>query len=931
MGTALDVLSLGAASGLSMPGLLPVNASTGAIRIDEEASVRQAAAIGDIDYVFFRRFSDGRSSQVAAFVIDNSDERLDEKRLARIHQKLWLNGSSPLLYIGWETRVDVLSCARGPDFWRNNDYSYEPADTIATASQISAALKKKILRFSGLRLSDGTFWEDPENFNLAKSDKGAHRRLINAVVDADREINGAQNPLLRRLLLLIVLIKYLEDRGVFPDGWFGQFHKGANSFFDVLQQGTADDVRELLSKLERKFNGDVFELPEDTKEKLNTKDLRRFAELVEARTVHEQRYLWEQFSFRYIPVEVLSHLYQRFAQSGKGAVFTPAFVANLMLDYSLPYDRLKGTETILDPTCGSGVFLVAAFRRLIQFWRRNNGWSSPDVQTLKTILKQCIFGVELQQEAMHLTAFSLALAVCDALQPNVIWKDLRFDKLAGANLLDGDFFERLAKLREMSGKDGFAVIVGNPPFLSKFSESAEQANSFINENHPTPIPDKQMAYLIAEQAMSLLQPGGHMCLLQPAGFLYNEKARPFQRGFIANNQLEAVLDFTSVRGLYDGADPKTIALVAKRKKPLPSHRIRHYTFRRTFSVQEKIGFELDPYDRHTVDQSAVLEQDSVWRINLLGGGRLHHLIARLHKMPKLVDFISEMGWNAGEGYIAGDTCKRGPAPWLTGKPLLPTEALTERGLDFAKITKVKDTLFAASRTEERYKAPLVLIKEHETLPCIFWDQGFLAYKDQIVGIRGDISQTENLRMFCKQFNKNRNALRAFCLLLGTKALIGKATAIVKRDIEVLPWPKATASWDLSQWEAILCEDVVNLIAEFIRLGQDSVLLKKQVSGSDLAAYTEVFISMLGSVYTNLKAGKFVLLDGLACQLFYFGKAPDISWPEDWKIPLSVLVYVQHGEELRTIRVVRHYDRNVILIVKQSEEHTSELQSRQYLV
>jgi hypothetical protein len=62
---------------------------------------------------------------------------------------------------------------------------------------------------------------------------------------------------------------------------------------------------------------------------------------------------------------------------------------------------------------------------------------------LKSILRQSIFGVELQEEAVHLTAFSLALAVCDALQPKVIWKELRFDKLVGTNLYAKDFSDWL--------------------------------------------------------------------------------------------------------------------------------------------------------------------------------------------------------------------------------------------------------------------------------------------------------------------------------------------------------------------------------------------------------------------------------------------------------------------------------------------------------
>ena len=164
------------------------------------------------------------------------------------------------------------------------------------------------------------------------------------------------------------------------------------------------------------------------------------ASLVDAKTLKSQRDLWELFSFEHLPVEVISHLYQRFVD-GSTAVYTPPFLAALLLDFAMPYEKLTGKERILDPACGSGVFLVGAFRRLINVWRSKHNWKRPDVETLKSILKQQIFGVEMDAGAVDLTAFSLALAVCDSLHPNVIWNELRFDRLRDKNLLEGDFFE----------------------------------------------------------------------------------------------------------------------------------------------------------------------------------------------------------------------------------------------------------------------------------------------------------------------------------------------------------------------------------------------------------------------------------------------------------------------------------------------------------
>ncbi len=910
MSIALDALHFTPTE--SLPGLVAVNGPAMPERIEEQYAIRQAKDIGEIDYVFFRRFSDGRSSQAAACVIDNSDDRLDEAKLAEIHRKLWLNGCTPLLYVGWQTRVDVLTCARGPDFWQGSNLEYDPAERIDVAAQISRALQDRLRRFSAYRLSDGTFWDDPANSSLAESGKAAHQQLIRAVVETDKEIEGYKSPVLRRLLLLTVLIKYLEDRDVFPDGWFDQFHKGAGSFFDLLQHGSPDSIRGLLAKLERKFNGDVFELPE-AEQRLTTRELRRFAELVEARTLGAQGYLWKQFSFRYIPVEILSHLYQHFAQKGKGAVFTPPMLASLMLDYAMPYEHLTGRERILDPTCGSGVFLVGAFRRLVHFWQSHNGWRQPDVATLKDILKRSIFGVELQAEAVHLTAFSLALAVCDALQPNVIWGELRFDKLVGGNLQIGDFSDRLTDLRAIVRDKGFAVIVGNPPFLSKLTDAARRYRT--RQKYAVAIPDNQMAYFIAEQATSLLREGGRLCLIQPHGFLYNEKARAFQKAFISVNQVETVLDFTSIRQLYDGADPKTVALLVTKRTPPSDHRILHLTFRRTFSVKERIAFELDHYDRHLVAQQVAETHPWTWRANLLGGGRLQSMAARMDALPKLREFLRGKGWDYGKGFVLAKTGRQQPAPWLTGKPFLPTGAFTENGLDESRIGKVTAKKFRSAYTEARFSAPLVLIKEVDTLPCALWEKGFLAYKNQIVGIHAPQREEQGLRHFYDEFVSNRLTLRAFCALLGTRALSSKATSILKRDIDVLPWPADDNGWHLSWWEKILCEDVVDFAGDFVRLGQNSRLLKEQVTKDILKNFSQVFVAMLGSVYSNLRAIESGLLDGLAFQAFCFGRQSELEWPADWSKKLQEVVYREHGDALRTVRILRFYQRNTIIIVK----------------
>ncbi len=925
MPTQLETIDF-ISAGKSAPGLVSLRDNAGAnLAVDERAAVNEAKAFDHVDYIYFRRFTDGRSSQIAAYIVDNSNHRLDEKKLAELHWKVWLYGLAPLIYVAWQSRVDILSCVRGPDFWKskNEEYCYIPAktfeiDALKTAGEISDNLWK----FTIFPLADGTFWEDPDNRKLADHTKVAHQELIQAIVEADEELEGENHPILRRLLFLLVLIKYLEDRRVFPgDGWFGAYRKGARGFFDVLQGGEPEEVLRLLARLEEKFNGDIFSLPVEGRQKITKKALLRFAELVEAKTLSRQRYLWKRFSFAHLPVEVISHLYQRFVNGGHGAVYTPPFLAALLLDYAMPYDKLSGDERVLDSACGSGVFLVGAFKRLVNVWRSRHGWRKPDVQTLKRILKRSIYGVELDPNAVHLTAFSLSLAVCDALQPAVIWRELKFDPLHESNLLEADFFTLCDDTQQ--GKPslptgGFDIVVGNPPFESKLSEAGKKIDKLAKQRDSTrgSLPDKQAAYLFLEETLNLLRPNGRLCLIQPAGILYNRHAQAFRAAIHRKFQVHAILDFSSIRNLYDAADPKTVAMFVQAKTPHENHWINHLTFRRTNSAHERICFEIDHYDQHHVTQAQAVADPYVWRVNLLGGGRLLDLSQRLRRMRTLEEFIAKQkDWDYGEGFIVGSG--KTEAPFLTGKKYLPTEALTIDGIDESSIGVVNETKFESPRNERRFTPPLVMIKESESLPIAFWSKSSIAYRDKIVGIHAPRSQESDLRSIYSTIAHNRDMYRFTCMLNGSQALIGKATAILKQDIDVLPFPEDPSELTFCFWEETLRVDVLKYMADYVRLGQNSALLKNAATPSDLNAYANLFMRMLGSVYDNLKAAATIHLDGLICQPFYFGERPNLTWIEKGiEADLRKLIY--HEEQykfLRTIRVLRFYSQNVFLIVK----------------
>jgi Type I restriction-modification system methyltransferase subunit len=888
------------------------------LHLDEKIAVREAAFLTPKapDFIFFRRFSDGRSSQAVAYVVDNTTIRFSAAELSELHRNIWLSGQAPLLYVEELGKVDIYSCAGSAAASKDNSWCPRPEDTIKLSSDITEAIKAK--RFSAYRLVDGTFWEDELNAHLVNPSKSAHRKLIAEVEHADRELEGEKNPAARHLLLLALLLKYLEDREVFPSGWFSEFHPNSPSCLHVFKHGGKQAALKMFLALEDRFNGDIFRLSQEQIDIVDDALLRKLTNLIckDLDSKKGQFYLWDFYSFKHIPVEVLSHIYQKFADRGKGAVFTPPMVVNLMLDQVMPLRSLRGDETVIDPSCGSGIFLVSAFRRLVHAWCNARGWKRPTAKELTDLLSRTIFGIELQPQASELASFSLALAVCDALQPNVIWEQLRFDKLLNANIFTGDYCDHIdiAKSKTEGGK-GFGIVVGNPPFMSTLTPAMEEKERRCKYN----IPDKQSAYFfLLDCVKEALLPGGKLCLLQNAGFLYNQKADSFRKKFFSEVRTEGILDFVSVRGVFKGADVKVVAVLATNYLPQSEHFVHHWTFRRTFSADRLISFELDYYDYHKVPQKIAENYYWPWRANLLGGGRLLHLAMRLSKLQTLETFIQTKEWDIGEGFISGKKNARKLAPWLTGQPLLLTESFINDNVDCSRLSKVPSDqiYFDTPYTENRFSSPLVLIKENAKLHCAYWANGSLAYRAKIVGIHCPEDEAPCLKQFHDRFLKDKNKLQASCLLLGTQILVGKATVPDLLDICRLPWP-TDGNWDLSAWEEIMLDDVTTYMAEYVRLGQDSLLLK-QVPLEDRLLYAQTFLELLQKIFPNAVDAGNAVQDGLMYQAFHLYSVEPIEWLKgDWAQHARSVVFYSHGdaESFCSVRVLRIYDGNTLILFK----------------
>jgi hypothetical protein len=168
---------------------------------------------------------------------------------------------------------------------------------------------------------------------------------------------------------------------------------------------------------------------------------------------------------------------------------TPRFIEEFILDRTMdPALADFGLDEfrIIDPTCGSGHFLLGAFERLTRAWRERLG-NGPDARwdAARRALDG-VYGADLNEYAVALSRFRLLLAtvretgvtdldrlrtlhtnviVCDSLIP---WERLVTEYLPGVSdtwLTSYGTAEERARNAEFFER-GFHAVVGNPPYIA---------------------------------------------------------------------------------------------------------------------------------------------------------------------------------------------------------------------------------------------------------------------------------------------------------------------------------------------------------------------------------------------------------------------------------------------------------------------------------
>ena len=369
----------------------------------------------------------------------------DAAPVAEWQQEVWNQGFCPLLWLVSPDRIDLYNGFGLPR--RSADTEENRLDTFRLVEDELARLDRLAGR---LRMETGQFWRQRSAVDRASA---VDRRLLDdlAALKRSLEASGLAGAEAHALIGRSIFTQYLIDRQIVDEERLERI-SGYAEFPSVLQDAPA--TARLFGWLRETFNGDMFPpagAPVPSVEHLGR--VRDFLSATDPATGQQSPF---PYRFDVIPVELISAINEQFVHSagvaGRQADvhYTPLAAVSLVLDEV--FAGLTGTERVLDLTCGSGVFLVEALRRLV-YLKCNGG--VPTREAIRRTLHEQIYGVDLSAGAVSIAAFSLYLAALE-LDPDPRAADgVRFEPLTGRTLQVGDAFDVDLDSRK------FDVIVGN--------------------------------------------------------------------------------------------------------------------------------------------------------------------------------------------------------------------------------------------------------------------------------------------------------------------------------------------------------------------------------------------------------------------------------------------------------------------------------------
>lgn len=724
----------------------------------------------------------------AAYIVDGSVltvflDDLNSREDADIHEKIW-NAQIPVVISDEGNYIKIYN---GKSMNLSVDKKIRLGDIVSY--DLSQCDEK----------NEFSYWNVTNSLSLDHYEKSMGKKKLNDfLMDNLRYITKRLKDeykisFANKLMLRVLFIRYLIDRGV-NIGYMGlddNVKESQEIFLNIIQN--KDDFLRLVKYLKQRFNGNLFEMDEQKEQSEITGEalsmLHNFLTAKEEMKTG-QLCLFPFYDFNIIPIEVISNIYEillgREKQNKDKAFYTPEYLADYIVNRTVGKYLVHENECkILDPSCGSGIFLVKSLRKILERNADANGFLQ-DKDRINVLVKENIYGIDYNEEAVDVTIFSIYVTLFDYQDPKSL-EHFRLPLLKNENILFGDFFDE-NKMKPIE-KINFKFVLGNPPW-----------GSVNQQNYRKYCADRQVIAQNGEICVAFLlkvQEIGNSdtecSLVIPSKILYKGKSPSIalRKRLLTDTQIEQVLEISAVRKqIFKGAIAPASVLSFLCKKSSLNHKVEYISLKPNKYLKLFGIIMIEPDDIKYVKQTLFLENDDLWKILVYGGYWDFELLSSLRERYRTIkDIASEHNLIMKKGLQDNDGDKK-DSSHLVGRKILDSDEAVDHFYfnDTAYSIFNKDKIHRL-RTPEIYNAPYVLFKKgldcsDYSIRAVYVERDFL-YRETINCIKGKKTDKKILLNLCGLLNST--LFSYFNLMLGSSAGIEREQVFLE---ELADYPYA---------------------------------------------------------------------------------------------------------------------------------------------
>lgn len=330
------------------------------------------------------------------------------------------------------------------------------------------------------------------------------------------------------------------------------------------------------------------------------------------------------YRFDVIPVELMASMYEKFLSkeiditSGgirirnkdfyvkqQGAISTPKFVVEFVLKETFKsFSKVRSLREllnikILEPACGSGTFIIEILEQLedkaIELYMNDlildeekdlfieiEGHIFTTVELRRLLIKECIYAIDMDYQAIEVAKISLALKLIENYQfpayneafglcGKLLLKEIGDNIIHGNTLVEMDIIEqnkdintkalemlvpldlRSYKNSVFDKKGGFDFIVGNPPYVEtkNYIDTLPYCRKYFNDNYKFDDNKADMSIYFIEKCLSLLNSEGKLGFICQKRFFKTEYGKNTRDFIVDNGMMEKIVEFDSNRIFKD--------------------------------------------------------------------------------------------------------------------------------------------------------------------------------------------------------------------------------------------------------------------------------------------------------------------------------------------------------------------------------------------